>query len=172
VLAKKRRALVIYGDLHFNRKTVRPKTGTDDGSKNLVDLLERTGAKVFTIHTETFRVDLRTLQPGVASWPKPSLTVLTGTLLGKADFTAYYPAKDLIGPDGKPLYPRPMEQQFDAVLYLAPPAEITMSRLPSALCADPTYMKMRLGRLLLSGMKRDIDRFYEQCGSAEIRRMF
>jgi hypothetical protein len=61
---------------------------------------------VFTIHTETFRVDLRTLQPGVASWPTPSLTVLTGTLLGKADFTAYYPAKDLIGPDSGRFFKR------------------------------------------------------------------
>jgi hypothetical protein len=166
VIAKKRRALVVYGDLHFNRRAIRPKPGGPDRSNNLVDLVEQAGAKVFTIHTETFRVDLKTLQPDVASWPKPSLALLQGTVLGKADFTAYYPAKDLIGADGKPLHPRPMEQQFDAVLYLAPPSEITMSRLAPALCADPEYRKMRLGRLTLVGMKGAIDQFHKQCGTA------
>jgi hypothetical protein len=166
VLAKKRRALVVYGDLHFNRRAIRPKPGAPDRSNTLADLLEQAGAKVFTIHTETFRVDLKTLQPDVASWPKPSLALLQGTVLGKADFTAYYPAKDLLGADGKPLHPRPMEQQFDAVLYLAPPSEITMSRLAPALCADPEYRKMRLGRLTLVGMKGAIDQFHKQCGTA------
>jgi uncharacterized protein YjiS (DUF1127 family) len=59
-----------------------------------------------------------------------------------------------------------MEQQFDAVLYLAPPAEITMSRLGKALCADPAYMKMRRERLELAGLKRDLDRLNEQCAPA------
>lgn len=166
VLAKKRRALLVYGDLHLNRRAIRSSAGASEGSNNLVDLIERSGARVFTIHTETFRVDLKTLQADAASWPKPSLALLGGTVLGRADFTAYYPARDLIGPDGKPLYPRPMEQQFDAVLYLAPPAEITMSRLGKALCADPAYMKMRRERLELAGLKRDLDRLNEQCAPA------
>ncbi|MGH9373482.1 MAG: hypothetical protein ACRD15_18330 [Vicinamibacterales bacterium] len=164
VLAKNRRALIVYGDMHFNRKAPQPKPGEADGSNNLVDLLERAGARVFTIHTATIRVDLTTLQPEIASWPKPSLALLRGTVLGAADFTTYYPAPTLKGADGRPLFPRPMEQQFDALLYLAPRSEITQSRLSSALCADPEYMKMRLGRIRLLDMKRDIDRLQEQCG--------
>jgi hypothetical protein len=163
VLAKNRRALVIYGDLHFNRKAVRPAPGAPDGSNNIVDLIEGAGTKVFAVHTVTIRVDLRTLQPDVASWPKPSLSLLRGTVLGAADFTTYYPAANLKDADGKPLFPRPMEQQFDALLYLAPPSDITMSRMSPALCADPEYMKMRLGRVNLLGMTRDVERLNQQC---------
>ncbi len=165
VLDKKRRALVIYGDLHFNRRATRPSPGAPDGSNNIVDLLERRGAKVFSIHTATIRVNLSTVQPGVASWPAPSLAHLSGTVLGATDFTTSYPAPTLIGGDGKPLFPRPMEQQFDALLYLGPRAEITQSRLSPSLCADPAYMKMRLGRIMLLGMKPDIDRLQAQCGT-------
>ncbi len=52
---------------------------------------------------------------------------------------------------------------FDAVLYLVPATDITMSKLPKALCADPGYMKMRRERIALAGMKRDLDRLNEQC---------
>ena len=40
-----------------------------------------------------------------------------------------------------------MEDTFDAVLYLGPPNSMTMSRLSAALCADASYMKMRLARM-------------------------
>jgi hypothetical protein len=162
VVEKNRRALVIYGDMHLNRKAVRPKPGVE-GSNNIVDVLERAGAKVFAIHTATTRVDLASLQPGVATWPQPSLSLLRGTTLGVTDFTAFYPAPNLKGPDGTPLFPRRMEEQFDAILYLAPRGEITQSRMSPALCADPVYMKMRTDRILLLGMKLDIERLNQQC---------
>jgi hypothetical protein len=162
IVEKNRRALVIYGDMHLNRKAVRPKPGAE-GSNNIVDVVERAGAKVFAIHTATTRVDLQNLQPGIAAWPRPSLAVLRGTALGATDFTAFYPAPNLKGPDGAPLFPRRIEEQFDAILYLAPRGEITQSRMSPALCADPVYMKMRTERILLLGMKLDIDRLNQQC---------
>lgn len=43
-----------------------------------------------------------------------------------------------------------MEDEFDALLYLGEPGALTMSKLSPALCADQTYVKMRLLRLALS----------------------
>ena len=110
-------------------------------------------------------MDLKTLHPDGASWPKPSLTILRGTTLGAADFTAYFPARALIGADGKPLAPRPMEDQFDAVLYLGPPSDITMSLLPPDMCADAAYMEMRMRRIKLMALPGVADRVKEHCAA-------
>jgi hypothetical protein len=167
VLTKGRRALLIYGDMHFNRRNPNVKDGPDAGSKNIVDLLERNGGtRIFTIHTQTFRVDLRAVQADVASWPRPSLAVLRGTVLGAADFTTYFPAANLMTADRRPINPRPMEDQFDAVLYLGPPSEITMSRLPPALCADSAYLTMRIRHMRLAGLTRAIDELNRYCSPA------
>jgi hypothetical protein len=162
VVDRRRRALVIYGDLHLNRKAVLPRADASDGSNNIVDRLERAGAKVFAIHTAT-RADLAKLQSSIAAWPKPSLALLRGTTLGAADLSTYYPAPSLLGADGKPKYPRPMEQQFDAVLYLGSPKEITPSRLSPSLCADAEYLTMRRARIAMAGGPKDLDRLNEQC---------
>ena len=44
----------------------------------------------------------------------------------------------------------PMEEQFDAVLYLGPPSVITFEELSPTLCEDPDYLKMRLDRMALT----------------------
>jgi len=44
-----------------------------------------------------------------------------------------------------------MEEQFDAILYLGPPASASVSRLSPALCTQPGYLEMRLSRLSLIG---------------------
>ena len=44
----------------------------------------------------------------------------------------------------------PMEEQFDAVLYLSPPLVITFEELSPTLCEDPDYLKMRLDRMALT----------------------
>lgn len=93
-----RRALVIYGDYHFNRTNA-------DG---IVGRLAAKGVKVYAIHTETRADRNRTA---------PSLT--------------------------------PAEGAFDAELYLGPPSTITFSRPSRELCADETYLEMRLRRMAL-----------------------
>lgn len=104
--------------------------------------------------------DVATLQADAVSWPTPSLAVIRGTFLGWADFTSYFPPnyEQRRGAfrDGKLIeIPRDqwralrMEEQVDAVLYLGPPSSITIARLPPALCSDPAYLKMRMGRLAL-----------------------
>jgi hypothetical protein len=137
VLAKNRRALVIYGDQHLVRKNV-VAGAADEWAPGIVAQLEKAGiTKVFTIHPET-RMDLTALQPDVASWPKPSLAVLKGTLLGAVDFSSAPRQKQVR-----------MQEQFDAFLYLGPPSAMTMAQLSHSLCTDRAYMEMRLWRLSL-----------------------
>jgi len=131
VLARGRRALIIYGDQHLVRPaTTAPHTIVG----GVVAQLERSGIGVFTIHTET-RQDLSALEPDVASWPKPSLAILRDTTLGTAMTDGRYPSR--------------LADQFDAVLYLGPPGEMALSKLSRALCDDHTYLEMRLARLAL-----------------------
>jgi len=43
-----------------------------------------------------------------------------------------------------------LEDQVDAPLYLGPPSSIQMSRLLATLCADDTYLTMRLQRVAVN----------------------
>jgi hypothetical protein len=88
VIAKNRRALVIYGDGHFPRKSVRSNYERDD----LGPMVDRRGdnpaARIFNIYSET-STDLAKIQPDVASWTAPKFVLLKGTTLGATDFEVY-----------------------------------------------------------------------------------
>lgn len=128
VLAKQRRALVVYGDGHLLREM----------NDTLVGFLESTGAtKLFTIATNT-SVDLTTLQASVNSWRAPSMTLLRGTALGAKPSSVFF---------GRLPFDRRMDDQFDALLYLGSPSTITTAQLPPTLCSDAGYMEMRLARM-------------------------
>ena len=136
VLAKNRRALVIYGGGHLFRKNAIPNA-PDEWARGVVALLERPGTtSVFSIDPET-RIPLTPAQANVASWPKPSLALLKGTAIGQLRVTR--PAQRLVR----------FEEQFDAVVYLGQPGEMTMSTMARGHCDDAEYMKMRLARLSL-----------------------
>jgi hypothetical protein len=176
VLAKQRRALLIWGDMHFQRRPLVLNFETPPADPRvpqpLVTLLESTGIKAFTIWTATSS-DLRILQPNIATWPVPSLAILRGTLLGAADFTFYYPFEVTrrVVRGGKPMpMPRdqwkvlPMEDQFDAVLYVGPLAAITRSRPSLALCAETNHRETQLARMTLIGMPQtELDRVRQRC---------
>jgi hypothetical protein len=149
VLAKKRRALLIFGDGHFFR------SGPE---ATLVSLIEKESpGTVFSIAAPT-SADLRPIQPGVAEWRAPSIALLEGTMLGAAPFGPYY---ELSGSEWESMR---MEGQFDALLYLGPPSTITLSLPPKTRCFDPVYLKMRLGRMALVPWGRDeIDRLHQFC---------
>jgi hypothetical protein len=151
VLAKNRRALIIYGDAHLARVPTSP-------SQTIIQFLEGGGKRVFTIASPSSMpqaVDLRKMQADVASWRVPSIAMLRGTVLGATEFATFFlPA--MAPQPGKPMPPVPeklrglrMEDQFDAVLYLGDPAAITMSQMSPARCTDAAYMQMRLQRLAL-----------------------
>jgi hypothetical protein len=136
VLAKKRRALVVYGDMHFARRV----TGSFG---SLTTRLVSAGVRVMNIWTHTTAADLTILQGDVRTWPTPALAFTRGTTLGQAGLSFYTRAPR--GDDER------MEDQFDAILYLGPPSSITIRRseIAPSLCADAEYMKMRLSRLAL-----------------------
>ncbi len=140
VLGRQRRALVIYGDMHFVR--------VPDRLQNIVEHLERGGAKVFSIHTDFREVDLVRLQPSISRWSEPSLAVIRRTTLEHAPFRHDISARpansvrplstaEIYGLDGK----------FDALLYLGHPLTITYARFTRELCADTEYVRMRTRRI-------------------------
>jgi hypothetical protein len=164
VLAKGRRALIIYGGMHLQRHDYALNYEPGHG---IVEVLERDApGSVFSIWTNTL-TDLQAAQASVSSWPNPSLTILRGTLLGAQDFTAYYPfsiyrtGKDGVRVEVKATRPLRMEDQFDAVLYIGPKSSITSSRFSPEQCGDQAYIKMRAARMELFGMSTDA--FKKQC---------
>jgi hypothetical protein len=128
VLAKKHRALLIYGGTHFVRSV-----------RSLVGLLEAEGAdRIYTIwpHVEG---DLGAVQPDTRDWKAPSVATLRGTVLGTAAFGFYF----RVPPDR----PNPqMQDVFDGLLYLGDPKVLTTSRVTPALCSDEGYIQMRIQR--------------------------
>ena len=153
VLSRHRRALMVYGDGHFLRNG--RFQGMEGPAPTLLNVIETAGARVFSIWTNT-TVELERMQPDIASWPVPSLTVVRGTRLGTLDF------KYFGGLETEP--PSRMEEQFDAVLYLGPVSSITFSQLPVALCADQDYTRMRLARMSFAPSRVDLAAFRKQCG--------
>jgi len=156
VIAKKRKALIVYGEMHFLRRIPPPMPNQPAGT--IVGLLETAGVKVFSIWTFTgLGEDLSTLQPDIATWKKPSLTLIKNTPLGTAPFPFYLPKGSVMtmrpGPNGPIMVDLGeaiggvMQEQFDAVLYLGPKSEITYAGLSKSLCADPEYVEMRAARL-------------------------
>jgi hypothetical protein len=147
VLAKGRRALLLYADGHFFRKgeaTV-PDWYVDKTKPEepLASQIEKTNPGVLFSVGAPAGADLTKFQPDVANWQAPSIALLHGTLLGAAPFGPTYELK------GSEFRSVSMEDQFDAILYLGPPSTITLSKLNKAKCSDKEYMRMRLGRMAL-----------------------
>jgi hypothetical protein len=130
-LSKNRKALVIYGDGHFQ--------GRGFPANSLTNLIERNGTRLIAVSMQYG--GLIKLEPSVAAWRTPSFAMIRGTTIGQKYYAQFYP-----------LPPAPgwntvrMQDQFDAVLYLSAKAP-TMTLIPKSLCADGAYMKMRLARL-------------------------
>ncbi len=135
VLARKRRVLALYGAGHFFRKVI---------SSSLVTILEQDKIPVFTVWTNA-AAEMASMQRDVATWPVPSLAQLEGTTLGRVNLTEYF------GPGGKDIpeeWRAPLEEQFDAVLYVGPLAKITLERPQPWRCSEPA-MAERLRRIRL-----------------------
>jgi hypothetical protein len=151
VLAKQRRALIVYGDGHVFRVPV---------DHTIVSLLEGgTATRVFTVGTPLSTpksADLKTLQADVASWRIPSLAMVRGTVIGATTLDFFY------GP-----WPRSvtLEDQIDALLYLGPPSAITMAPPLPPRCADPAFTE-RLRRMSLTPIfQGQVDRLKRACAA-------
>jgi len=174
VLAKRRRALLIFGGMHLQRKHIGANYEPLDGADTVVSLLARKPSTRLLVVWTPSSVDVETMQPDVATWPIPSVTRLSGTQLGSADFGDFVPSEvaRFSIRDGKPTplpreawRPMRMEEQADALLYLGPRSRLTFSKRSASLCGDPEYLRMRQGRLRVLGLDAQADRFEENCRS-------
>jgi hypothetical protein len=165
VLAKHRRALLVYGVGHLWRKNPQANFESAGPAASLVSLVEEThGARVFTVG---LAFDLERERPDVASWPAPSLVLLRGTDIGAAPVP--YDGPRVSVQTGR-IVPVPREQwrsmriedQYDALLYIGPRASWNDAMVSPALCADPTYVEMRTGRMALAEWKSD--QLEDYCG--------
>ena len=160
VLAKQRRALVVYGHGHFQRKNVQ---GNYENYGRLTDSIislveQATGTHAFIVWRDAGVADIQT---DAQTWKPPVIALIKGTTLGATDFGQYFAQNNdrLAIRDGKiTAIPKSewrqlkAEEQFDAVLFLGPPNSIVVSTWTPALCADQAYMKMRLERIALAGL--------------------
>ena len=174
VLDEGRRALVVYGAMHLQRRNLfsNYELVEDPNLHTLVQQLERGGGVRAFVVWPTVGVDLPALQRDAPSWPAPSLATVRGTVLGTADFTVFSPTDPPRATmrDGRIVpIPRdewrslPAGEQFDAALYLGPPSRMTRSLLSPSLCRDAAYMEMRRERLSLLGMQRDLEQLRSYC---------
>jgi len=164
VLAKRRKALLMYGQLHFQRRNVASNYDmTSREAQTIVSLIEiATRAKVFTIWAPD---DVARLSADANSWPVPGLALVRGTTMGAADFALYagrIASSRVSLRDGKVVaVPRDewrivkAEDQIDAVLYLGPAASMTSRQsheIPPSLCAEPGFLDIQLKRIALTGV--------------------
>lgn len=175
VLDRGRRALVVYGQGHLQRRQIVANYDMSTWqAQTVVSLLERDhAARIFNIWTLLDRgVEL---PEGVTAWRVPSLALLRSTTLGARDFGLY--SRGLgdgsrFGIRGSKLVPVPreewkmmqMEDQFDALLYLGPPPSMTTTTVPAALCADADLVRRRLERLTRFGPPVAVQNFKKACG--------
>jgi hypothetical protein len=170
VLAKHRRALLIYGVGHLQRKNPQANFESAGAAASLVSLLEEThGAKVFNV---SLAFDLATERADAASWPAPSLVLLRGTDMGAAPVVYEGPR---VSVEGGRMTPAPRDQwrsmrtedQWNAFLYLGPRASWSDVLVSPALCADPDWVAMRTHRMALTEWKSD--RLEDYCGTVRPR---
>jgi hypothetical protein len=175
VLDRGRRALVIYGQGHLQRRQIASNYDMSLWqSQTVVSLLERDHrARVFNVWT--FNNAKVEMPKEVTSWTVPSLAILRDTTLGARDFATY---SDGFGfgsrfgvRDGQlVVLPREewqtlrMEDQFDAVLYLGPPSTMTTLTVPAELCQDSEFVTRHLQRLSRSGPPAEVQNFKKVCG--------
>jgi len=114
VVQRHRRALLTFGAGHLVRRS---------SSHSLVTLLEANGVKVFNIWTNVR--SLSSIQSDVDSWPVPSLVHVAGTQLGTNDFFSFFPPTVFRIP---PAWRTPLQDQFDALLYLGATTTFDFSR--------------------------------------------
>jgi len=157
VLAKDRRALLIFGDGHF--------MGRGEGV-GVSGVFEREGVYVWTITSGGGMnpVEVPIGQPDMANWPVPSVATLKGTTLGMKEYGFFYEI-----PPVRPEFwgAMKLEGQYDALLWLGPTR--TLAEIPAALCADERYMAMRLARMAIGNGQASADRFKQECAARVAR---
>src|SRR5262249_14124839 len=142
VLAKKHRALLIFGSAHVIRDKAFDAYGRNrkpDGKRTLGELLEQRypGASLLIwAHMPGWMT--RELDPRLMSWPKPSLALLKGTWIGAA-----YVGEHSRSPK--------LEELADAFLYVGPIESLTESKPAPEIYSDADYLRQLLRRNEIQG---------------------
>jgi hypothetical protein len=169
VLDRGRHALVVYGQGHLVRR--QKETNYDMSqwqAQTVISLLERDPAvRVFNVWT---LLDGKVEWP-FAPWPVPSIALLKGTTLGARDFDTYSrPGSRFAVQNGQIVpVPRPdwkampMEDEFDAILYLGSPSSMTAVGVPPELCRDPEALNRRLDRIRRFGPPPELEALKKAC---------
>jgi hypothetical protein len=178
VLAKRRKALIVYGHGHFQRRQMASNFDMSDWRmQTIVSLLERsTPHRVFTIWRQSD--ELASLVPTASSFVSPTLVTTRGTSLGAADVELLSPAWTKMGrvaiKEGQ-LVPVPkeawltlrVEEQLDAVLHLGPRAGPTEAPIPRRACSEPGFVEERLRRIAVARVPpSEADRVRAACDAA------
>src|SRR5581483_9374779 len=168
-IAKGRKALVVYGAGHLQRKQQATNYVMDSApAQTLISLLERAAVTTFIVTTIGERDDTR-------RWRAPALAVIRGTSIGAEEVPPLVPTRVAVRPGGA-FVPIPKEEwatlrreeQYDAVLYLGPESTRVTAGPSSAMCAEPGLVARHLQRLSLAGAPGPVlDRVRTLCGSTK-----
>lgn len=173
IVAKRRKGLIVYGHLHFQRRNVASNFEMDDWRfQTIVSLIERAGpTRVFTIWR--LEENLTEILPAAATWPVPAFASVRGTTLGAVDVGRLSPQRPRIRAVGGRPVPvakddyatLAIQEQLDAVLYLGPDSRGPIE--PSAEpCRRPGFLEERLRRIALTGIPAfEADAVRKLCGA-------
>lgn len=157
VLEKHRRALALYGSWHCAARNDKTNFTTADSLRALLD--QSNPGSVFALHVFGREdADPRGIEPTIASWPPMTSARLATTTLGAVDWSAVNALDGRVEREAgvrKALSrtewrKRSLAEQYDAVIYLAPPSAISIARLSAERCGDTQYLRMRTQRMALS----------------------
>lgn len=144
VLAKHRKALMLFGTFHLMHGT----------GGSAVSLYEKDYPNLTLVISDLgyFGTDLPSLSTGpFASWPIPALARAKGTWLGALDLAHFLPPPSLIDKDCNVHHEfpkqvqKPMEALIDAFLYLGPQDLRLVEQMPADIALDVDY-RMELQR--------------------------
>ncbi|MBZ5523991.1 MAG: hypothetical protein LAP21_17275 [Acidobacteriia bacterium] len=154
VLSRHRKALMLFGEFHLMHGQ----------EKSAVSIYERDYPNRTFVIAElgSFDTDLPALSSSpFATWPFPSIARARGTWLGAMDLDQFYPKQVYIDNDCNMRtveYPKsmqkPMEDMFDAFLYLGPQDLRLKEKAPADIALDIDYMMELERRQALPGPPR------------------
>jgi hypothetical protein len=148
VLAKHRKALMLAGTFHLLHGV------------GAITLYERKYPDSTFVISDlgTFATNLTDFSDSpFSAWPIPAVARIKGTGLGKLDLSKFLPPPMIVDQDCNPHtdFPgplrKPVQELFDAVLYLGPQDLRLWEKVPADIVLDADYMKERRRREALPG---------------------
>jgi hypothetical protein len=148
VLAKHRKALMLMGTLHLLHGA---------GATAIIEAKHPNSIFVIS-ELGLFRENSTDPSKALfASWPIPALATVKGTSMGKLGLKSFLPPPYVIDQDCNPHddftgpLRKPVEELFDAVLYLGPQDLRLREKVPADIILDADYMKELRRRATLPG---------------------